>query len=160
MITVGFFSNNTFFNHLVQWFTQSTVNHCAIGFLYNGKPSWFQAGVGGVQIVDRGWLSGLVAEYQILPPIDQEVQVAEKKIKEPYAYLTILGFLFIKIAKLFGCHLHNPFYEKSAVVCSEFIVEIDTQHLIHEFDRLDPADISPGDLLAICQSGKSFQKLP
>lgn len=159
MTTIGFFSTNTFLAKIIKWFTKSPVSHSAIGFIYNGKPSWLHAAAGGVQIVDRGWLGGLYSEYEIIPDVDSDIALAEKKVGEPYSQLTLVGFAIMIIAKWFGIGINNPFYQKSAVVCSEFIVESDIQHLIPEFDGLDPANISPATLFAICATGKSFKKL-
>lgn len=159
MITIGFFSNNTLMPKIIRWFTKSPVNHCAIGIIKDGKPCWLQAANAGVQIVDRGWLSGLYAEFQIIPQIENEVELAEKKIGEAYGYLTLIGFAIMIIAKWFGVGINNPFYEKAAPVCSEFIIEADIQHLISEFDGLDPANISPADLFNICMKGESFKRL-
>jgi hypothetical protein len=159
MITIGFFSNNTLFGQLTKLMTQSPITHAAVGFTKNGKQYWLQAVGSGVQIVDRGWEGGLYAEYQVIPDVENEVEAAEKKVGEPYGKLTILGFAIMIIAKWFGIGINNPFYEKSAVVCSELVVEVDTQHLINEFDGLDPADISPAALFDICSKGKSFRKI-
>lgn len=161
MITIGFFSNDNFVNKVVQWFQGSNINHCAIGFEQNGQWYWFEAGTnGGVQIVDRGYLSGMVAEFQIVPDISTELQTAmQTKLKEPYDFLTIFGFMLIYIFSWFHIKVNNPFYDPSSPVCSELIVEVDTQHLIHEFDGLDPADISPSTLFNICSQGSSFKRL-
>jgi hypothetical protein len=160
MSTIAFFSGATFISKIIKLFTNSPISHSAIGFTGNdGKPYWLQAVGSGVQIIPRGWESGLYAEFQVLANFDNEVAVAEKKVGEPYAKLTILGFAIMIMAKWFGIGINNPFYQKSAVVCSEFVVESDTQHLIPEFDGLDPANISPADLFDICSKGKSFKKL-
>lgn len=159
MTTIAFFSGTNFVAKTITLFTDSPISHSAIGIICNGKPCWLHAAAGGVQIVDRGWLGGLYAEYEIIPNIDNEIIIAEKKVGEPYSKLTLIGFAIMIIAKWFGIGINNPFYEKSAVVCSEFIVEMDTQHLIHEFDRLDPANITPADLFAICSKGTSFKRL-
>lgn len=159
MITIGFFSNNSFLTKAIQWFSGSPINHCAIGFTRNGQSCWLQAGTSGVQIIDRNWLSGLCAEFEVLPKIENEVELAEKKVGEPYGYLTIVGFVIMIAAKWLGLGINNPFYEKAAPVCSEFIIEADPQHLISEFDGLIPANITPGALFDICVKGKSFKRL-
>ena len=145
MITIGFFSNNSFMTNLIQLVTGSRINHVAIGLVKDGKQCWLEASTKGVMIVDRGYLSGLCAEFEVLPDISNEVQLAEQKVGQAYADLIFIGFLFIYIGRLFGIKLHNPFYEKSAEVCSQFVVDVDTQKLIPEFYGLVPADVSPGD---------------
>jgi len=160
MATIAFFSGNTFFSQMIKLFTNSPISHSAIGFVgTDGKQYWLEAVGAGVRIIPREWETDLYAEFQVIPNIDNEVALAEKKVGEPYAKLTILGFAIMIIAKWFGIGINNPFYEKSAVVCSEFVVESDTQHLIKEFDGLDPADINPATLYAICNQGKSFKKI-
>jgi hypothetical protein len=160
MATVAFFSGNTFFSKLIKWFTKSPISHSAIGFTgKDGKQYWLEAVGAGVRIIPREWETDLYAEFQMLPNVDDEVALAEKKVGEPYAKLTIVGFVIMKFAKWFGIGINNPFYEKSAVICSEFVVESDTQHLIKEFDGLDPANISPAALFDICQKGSSFKRI-
>ena len=160
MATIALFSHtNNILGKIIKWFTKSPVTHAAIGFTKDGKQYWLQAVGAGVQIIPREWEDGIYAEFQVIPNIENEVAIAEKKVGEPYARLTLLGFAIMIMAKWFGIGINNPFYQKSAVVCSEFVVEADTQHLITEFDGLDPADISPAALFAICSSGKSFKRI-
>jgi hypothetical protein len=160
MATIAFFSGTTFISKVIEWFTRSPISHSAIGFTgTDGKLYWLQAVGSGVQIIPREWEGNLYAEFQVLPNIENELAVAEKKVGEPYSKLTLVGFAIMIIAKWFGIGINNPFYEKSAVVCSEFVVESDTQHLISEFNGLDPANISPAVLFGICSNGKSFKKL-
>ncbi len=159
MATIAFFSGSSFFSRAIQLFTHSPISHAAIGFEKDGKKYWLEAVGAGVRIIPREWETDLYAEFQVLPNIENEVAIAEKKVGEPYAKLTILGFVIMMVAKWFGIGIDNPFYEKSAVVCSEFVVEADTQHLLPEFNGLDPADISPDNLYHICLTGKSFQKV-
>lgn len=160
MVTVAFFSGSTFFSKVIKLFTRSPISHSAIGFTGNdGKPYWLEAVGAGVRIIPRAWETDLYAEFQVLPNVDNEVAMAEKKVGEPYSKLTILGFALMIIAKWFGIGINNPFYQKSAVVCSEFVVESDSQHLIKEFDGLDPANITPAALFDICSKGVSFKKV-
>jgi hypothetical protein len=160
MITIAFFSGNSFFSRMIKWFTHSPISHAAIGFVgKDGHQYWLEAVGVGVRIIPREWETDLYAEFQVLPNVENEVEIAEKKVGEPYSKLTILGFVIMMVAKWFGIGINNPFYEKSAVVCSELVVEADSQHLIPEFDGLDPADISPAALFDICLVGKSFRKV-
>jgi hypothetical protein len=159
MITIGFFSNDNLLANVIKWFEGSPVNHCAIGFVKNGEQCWLQAAHAGIQVVDRGWLSGLVAEFEIIPNIENEVELAEKRVGEPYDDLTLVGMAIIIIAKLFGIGFNNPFYQKAGAICSELIIEADIDHLISEFNGLDPANISPALLYQICLQGKSFKRI-
>jgi hypothetical protein len=159
MVTIGFFANNDLLAKIIGFFEGSPITHSAIGFEKDGKQYWLHAARYGAQIVDRGYLGGLCAEFPVLSNIQGEVELAEQKVGEPYSQLTLIGFAAIILAKHFGIAIDNPFYEKSAVVCSEFVIEVDSQHLIHEFDGLDPADITPALLFDICSRGDSFKRL-
>lgn len=160
MITIGLFSDNSLLASIIKFFTRSPISHSAIGFTdTSGKQKWLHAARYGVQIVDRGWLGGLYAEYQVLPNVQGEVEAAEKRVGTPYSQLTLIGFAIMIFAKWFGIGINNPFYQQSAVVCSEFIIETDTQNLIPEFNGLNPANVSPATLYSICCYGKSFKRI-
>ena len=158
-VTIGFFSNDSLFCRAIQLVTGSNINHAAIGFVKDGKPMWLQASVNDVSIVDRGWLEGLTEEYEILIDVENEVEMCEKKVGEKYAFVALLGFLFMIVLGWFGIKISNPIPEPSCAFCSELVVEMDVNHLIPEFAGLRPEDISPAALRNICANGKSFKKI-
>lgn len=161
MVTIALFSSKMILSRIIMWVTKGP-SHSAIGFEKDGKQYFLHAAWGGVQITPReAVLSNhtIIAEFEILADLDDEVVLAEKKIGEPYDTIGLFGYLAVLIAKNLGFGIHNPLASKSAVVCSEFIVELDVNHEIVEFQGLDPADVSPRDLLDICSNGKSFRKL-
>ena len=101
----------------------------------------------------------VVGKFEVLPDISGEVELAKKRIGQPYDVLTLFGYIPVILGRYLHIGINNPFYSKSAEVCSEFVVEVDTQHLIHEFDNLKPANIDPEDLFDICLKGASFKRL-
>lgn len=169
MITVVFFHNNStniFYKTLssiIQFFEgNSQISHAAIGLEVNGQPYLLQAVWGGVQLAPRSdetSTHSVVAEFEILPSIENELATAESKVGESYDVLTLIGYIFVILGQDLHIGVNNPFYSKSGTVCSEFVIEVDTQHLIHEFDGLDPANIDPADLYNICLNGPSFKRL-
>jgi hypothetical protein len=162
MITIGFFSNNSLFCRLIQLVSGGNINHCAIGLMKDGKPMWLQASVHGVDLVDKGFLGGLVEEYQVLAEVENEVELAEKKIGTPYAYISLFGYLLMTILGWFGININNPIPEPNALFCSEYVIEalkLDPKECLPELDCLDPASISPVQLRNICASGKSFRRI-
>jgi hypothetical protein len=162
MITIALFSSKMILSRLIMWITKSPASHSAIGFEKDGKQYFLHAAWGGVQITPREEvLAGrtLVAEFEVKANLDDELALAEKRVGEPYDTVGLFGYLAVLLAKNFGWGIHNPLASKSAVVCSEFIIELDYYHEIPEFDGLNPANVSPRDLFDICSSGASFRKL-
>lgn len=162
MITIALFSSKMILSKFIMWITKSPASHSAIGIEKDGKQYFLHAAWGGVQITPReDVLSNhtLVAEFEVLANMDDEIALAEKRVGEPYDTVGLFGYLAVLLARNLGIGLHNPLASKSAVVCSEFIVELDYNREIPEFIGLDPADVTPRDLIDICISGKSFKKI-
>ena len=121
---------------------------------------WLQASVQGVDPVDRGWLGGLVEEYEILAEVENEVEIAEKRIGTKYAFAALFGYLIMTILSWFGIKISNPIPEPGALFCSEYVVaarKSDPKESLTEFVNIDPASISPVGLLKICRTGRSFR---
>lgn len=148
---------------MIQWVEGSPIAHSAIGITYNGAPSFLHAAWGGVAIVPREALlvapHTMVAEFEIIPDLGDEVALAEKRVGQGYDVLTLFGYIPVLLGRKLKMGINNPFYSKSAEVCSEFIIELDSQNKIPEFDGLDPADVMPPDLFTICSEGKDFRRL-
>lgn len=162
MITIALFSSNNFFSKIIQWIEGSPIGHSAIGFEKDGQKFFLHAAWGGVQITPRETVLSnhtLYAEFQILLDMNDELALAEKKVGEPYDTIGLFGYLAVLIAKDFGIGIHNPLASKSAVVCSEFVIELDVNKEIPEFQNLNPADVTPKDLYNICLNGTSFKKI-
>ena len=162
MITVTLFSSNNFFSKIIQWFLGSKIGHSAIGFQMDGRQYFIHAEWAGVQITPREVVLAthtIVAEFSVIPDIQGEVILAQQRVGQSYDLLTLFGYLPVLLGRKFGIGVNNPLTSKSAEVCSQFVIEVDTNHLIHEFDGLDPADITPPDLYRICKSGSSFKQI-
>lgn len=162
MITIALFSSNNFFSKIIQWFEGSPIGHSAIGFEKDGQHFFLHAAWGGVQITPRETLLAthtLYAEFQILPDLGDELALAEKRIGQGYDVLTLFGYIFVLLGRKLHIGINNPFYSKSAEVCSEFVIELDSEHKIPEFQGLYPANIDPKDLFDICQKGSSFRRI-
>ncbi len=162
MATIALFTSNNIFSRIIQFFEGSKISHSAIGIDIDGVSYFLHAAWGGVQLTARENVLSydkLFAEFEVIPNIEDEVNTAKSKIGEPYDTIGLFGFIFVLLARKLGIGIHNPLASKSAVVCSEFIIECDTQHLIPEFYGLDPETITPPDLFHICSNGKSFKEL-
>lgn len=162
MVTIALFSSKMVLSRFIMWVTKSPASHCGIGFEKDSKQYFLHAAWGGVQITPREVVLSnhqLAAEFEIIPDMSEEILSAEKRVGEPYDTVGLFGYLAVLFAKDFGIGIHNPLASKSAVVCSEFIVELDINKEIPEFQGLDPADITPRDIYDICSNGASFKKI-
>lgn len=162
MVTIALFSSKMILSRIIQWVLKSPVSHSAIGFEKDGRQYFLHAAWGGIQITPREKVLSnhtLVAEFEVAANLDDELVLAEKRIGEPYDTVGLFGYILVLLAKNFGLGIHNPLASKSAAVCSEFIVELDVNKEIPEFQGLDPETVTPRDLLDICSSGKSFKKI-
>lgn len=160
MVTIVLFTSSHWFSKIIQFVLGSKIGHAAIGFEKDGKQFFLHAAWGGVQISTKESVMSnhsIVAEFEILPDMSDELALAETKVGKPYDTVGLLGYLAVLFAKKFGIGLHNPLASKSAVVCSEFVMELDVNNEIPEFNGLTPSDITPKDLFHICSSGKSFK---
>lgn len=148
---------------MIQGVEGNSIAHSAIGISYNGAPSFLHAAWGGVQVTPRATLLAaphtLVAEFEILPDLGDEISIAEKRIGEGYDVLTLFGYIPVLLGRKMGIGINNPFYSKSAEVCSEFIIELDVEKKIPEFDGKNPANVTPPDLFKILSEGKDFRRI-
>ena len=162
MATIALFNSSNIISLIIGFFLGRKISHCAIGFNYKGVPSFLHSTWPSVKISPRDDFlkeDNLVAEFEILPELDDEVVLAEKRVGEPYDAPGLIGYIFVLLFRKFGIKLHNPLASKSASVCSEFIIQLDVNNEIPEFYRLDPATVTPRDLFDICSNGKSFKKI-
>jgi hypothetical protein len=162
MITITLFSGTSILSKLIKFFQGGPVSHCGIGITLDGTPMFLHASLTGVQLTPREVLlkdHTIVAEFEIIPDIQNEIKPDELRIGQSYDFIGLLGYLPIIFFRKFGIKINNPFASKSAAVCSEFVIEADVYHKIKEFDGLIPQDITPQDLYNICLNGTSFRKI-
>lgn len=162
MITIAIFSSKNIISKIIEFILGKPTSHSAIGFEKNNKKFFLHAAWGGVQITPREEVLSnhkLIAEFKIIPDMTDEIILAENKVGQPYDTIGLFGYIAVLIARKFKIGIKNPLASKSAVVCSEFIIDLDINKEIPEFIGLDPETITPRDLFDICSNGKSFIKL-
>ena len=152
------------FPKAIAWFENSPqkISHSALKVDVAGVPWILHAAWGGVAFIPMSEIMGnhtVVAEFEIIPDVSAEFENAKKRVGQKYDVLTLFGYIPVILGRYLHIGINNPFYSKSAEVCSELIVEMDVNHQIHEFDGKDPADIDPQDLYDICSKGPSFKKI-
>jgi len=163
MVSIVLFHNTTsFLAKIISWIEGSQISHSALKVDVSGVPWILHAAWGGVAFVPMSEIMGnhiVVAEFEIIPDISVEFEIAKGRVGQAYDALTLFGYIPVILGRFFRIGVNNPFYSKSAEVCSELVVEMDVNHKIHEFDSLDPADIDPQDLFNICSIGSSFKRI-
>lgn len=162
MVTIALFTSKNILSLFIGFVLGKKVSHSAIGFEKGGKKYFLHAAWGGVQIEERDYILSkkeLVAEFEILANMDDELKLAESKVGKPYDTLGLFGYIFVLLARKFNIGISNPLASKSATVCSEFVIDLDVNKEIPEFIGLDPETITPRDLYEICFNGKNFRKL-
>lgn len=167
MVSIALFHNTTtgfmsIFPKLISFFEGSPISHSGLKVDVDGVPWLLHAAWGGVVFIPMSQIMSnhtIYAEFEIIPDVSAEFENAKKRVGQSYDVLTLFGYLPVLLGKWLHIGINNPFYSKSAEVCSELIVEMDVKHEIHEFDELDPANISPADLFTICSTGSSFKRI-
>ena len=150
------------FSSMISFIEGSPISHAAIGLEKDGVQYLLSARWGGVGLDTRDYVlstHNVYSEFEIIPNVIGELALAEKRIGQPYGVLTLLGYIAVLLGRDLHIGINNPFYSKSAEVCSEFVIELDIQGLIPEFKGLNPANITPKDLDSICSKGSSFKRL-
>lgn len=154
-MTIVFSTSSGWLSTIIKWFTKSRTSHSMIGIEIHGIPALIHATMGGVQITPRKkWFkdSILIAEYRILKDLEDGFKHAFSHLGDHYDYVGLLGYIPVMIGRWFGRKVKNPFASASAVVCSEFVLHLDHDHVIGTWKGLDPERTSPQDLLDICRA--------
>jgi len=149
--------------------TESEVSHVAIGTEIFGEPVLIHSaldgdtGRSGVQITPRNkWLRDnyVVAEYDIVPDVSENMGSLIKLLCERYDKMGLVGHLIVIAAKYLGKKIMNPLSRPNYWVCSRYVLKLDPSgQTIPEWAGLDPEKTTPHDLLMLCRTGASFREL-
>jgi hypothetical protein len=117
---------------------------------------------GGVQFTPRRkWMKDnyLVGEYTPVVDLTYGLKHAVGHLGEKYDYLSLIGFLPVLFFRWLKVKIKNPLASPKAMVCSEFVLHVDPDRKILEWQKLDPETTTAEDLLQICERSKSFEEL-
>lgn len=166
MITVLFTTPDhwTFVSWVIKKFTKSEASHAAIGAELYGVPVLLESGMGGVKVTprDKYFSEGdkLVEEYQFVPDVSTGIKGSVELLGEGYDYVGLIGYGILILAyRWFKKKIKNPLASPKALVCSEFVVRIDDNKMIEEWNDLDPERTTPQDLIEICRTSKNFIRI-
>lgn len=167
MVTLVFTTSTSLLSKAIRAFTGGPTSHVAIGTEFFGVPVLIHAAldndVSGVQITTREkWLvaNSLVAEYEILPDVTNNMRSMIMLLGEKYDKLGLIGYVLVAVAKWFGKWIKNPLASPRAWVCPRYVLGLDPEcALIPEWKNIDRDSVTPKDLLEACQSENSFRVL-
>jgi hypothetical protein len=164
-----FTTSSGYLSRAIRAMTRSTVSHVAIGTEIFGEPVLIhsaldgETGRTGVQITPRArWLrdNTTIAEYEIVPDVTSSMASMVRLLCERYDKLGLLGYVIVIVARWLGKKIMNPLSSSTRFVCSRYVLKLDpTGELIPEWKGLDAEQTTPQDLLQLCRSGKSFNRV-
>lgn len=146
---------------LIMKLTKSKVSHAAVGFDLWGFPMVVHASIGGIRVLPRSKFSKkhvLIAEYAVKTDITKGLQHTASLIDRNYDYKGLFGFLFVIMAAWFKRKIKNPLASPTALFCSEFVLHLDKDDEIPEWNDFEYETTTPGQLMSSC-SGPSFTSI-
>lgn len=149
---------------LIRRATKSKVSHVSIGSDIHGVDVALEAGVSGVTPMIRSKFEAtniIVEQYWIKDGIvsEEALKHAVEEIGEGFDYAGLLGFgLVILVARWFRKKIKNPWASPKTVWCSEFVLHLNRDKTIPEWNDFEPESVTPEDLRAACESGSSFER--
>jgi hypothetical protein len=169
MITI-IFSTGRRFEILTSWltwlirrFTRSRVSHVAIGTHFHGVPVVLHSTQGGVQITLREVFlhdNKIVEEYVVKPDVGEGIAHAVRYIGARYDYVGLVGYAAVILAwRWFRKKIKNPTASPRALVCSEFVVQLNWKAALPEWNGLDPERTNAEDLRSRCEKEVSFKRV-
>jgi hypothetical protein len=161
-ITLIFSTSGGFLSWLIRKIQGSDISHCAIGTSMHGVPVVIEDTAGGVRIYPRArWEQGkkIVREYAFVPDMDSGLHAAIQRVGDKYDYVGLIGMLWVMLGRWLHQKWKNPIAKPGAAWCSEFVVRMDVDKVIPEWDGLDPETVAPRDLDRLCRLGVSFRQI-
>lgn len=167
MLSIVFTVSDSFVSKAIRWVTKSETSHVAIGTEIFGVPVFMHSTVGGVQITPRErYLKNnrVVAEYVANVDVESKLRNNVMKVAEylgeKYDYIGLVGYAILIFAwRLFRKKIKNPLASPTAMVCSEFVVHLNADGDIPEWDGLDPERTHPQELLERCEKEVSMLRV-
>ena len=158
-ITIVFSTSGGVLSWLIRKFQRSDISHCAIGTQMHGVAVVIEDTAGGVRIYPRArWEQGkkVVREYAFVPDMESGLHAAIQRVGDKYDYIGLVGMLWVMLGRWLRKKWRNPLARADSAWCSEFVVRMDPDHKIPEWDGLDPETTTPKDLDQLCRLNTSF----
>jgi hypothetical protein len=165
-VLIAVSASNNLVGRIIRFLTDSSVNHAFI--LYESRL-W------------GGWWAAQIDEYGVrkLPAkvviptykrvdlyryagktLSPGLQACRYMVGWKYDWLGIVGFIFkLVIWRLLGKRIFNPLHGRHREFCSEFVSNVLKKAEVPSFSSVDPASISPGDVLSIIKADPLFRRV-
>lgn len=156
MILVGFSTSNALVSRAIRWFTRSKVSHTFLLFPDSAFGSYMVMEAIGAGFSLRTYESfkkdnTVVDLLAPKVPLDAGLQAAASWLGERYDVSGLLGMALVMLGRWVGRKWRNPLQSSSAMFCSEVNVRILQEAGYPGAKDLDPASMSPADLLEFMQ---------
>ena len=161
MIIVGFSSTKAIMSRIIMWATRSKASHSYIRFEVAGEPIVIHSNQHGVNCdhytkFKKG--KKIVKEYELdLTPEQEQIILAYvlKRLDSPYDFLSVLGFGWVLFCKALGRKVKNPFPNRAAYQCSEFVLRsLRDAGKLDGFNHLARERVAPEDLIKVLNDHK------
>ena len=159
-ILVVFSTSNHLLSKIIRFVTRSKVSHCSVWFPLFGVPVVLQASIGGVKpALLSEWVkhNKIVKKFKPLIDVTEGLGEAVKLLNTKYDYIGLLGYIPVLVGRWLKQKVKNPFASPTRVVCSEFVLRLDANDRIPEWNDLEWESTDPQLLMESC--GKSFEEV-
>ena len=161
-VSVFFSRSNSLVSRIITLITRGDASHAGIILsdipeagheLYQSLGDGF--GMSTREELTRG-STRILKEIPINVDPARVLAICRARLGTPYAYLAVLGMLWVQLGKWLGKRWRNPVRSVHHMFCSESVVEILTQAGFIQFQRLDAISVSPVALESILtRAGKT-----
>ena len=154
----------TLLSWLIKLFTKSKVSHAALCVDVYGTKVLLHSTMGGVQFTHRKKYErndNIVEEYLIKEDVSSGLNHAiNEHLGDNYDYVGLLGYAYLLVLwRWLKIKVKNPMASPTALVCSEFVLHINHEGKISEWNGIDPERTTAQDLLVKCRNSLSFERL-
>ena len=150
-VVFGFSTSRAWYSRLIRWATKSKCSHTFLLVNVEGELLVFQEGPLGYGVRSFEAFKTENEVVDLVPPKHSILEGFRKSLVElgqPYAYVQLVGFGLVLLARTLGWHLsHNPFSSKRSTFCSERGARVLQDSGYPGSERLEPSMTSPEDLL-------------
>lgn len=172
-ILVAVSASNNLLGRIIRFLTDSSVNHAFIMYESRLWGGWWAA-----QIDERGvrklpakvvlptYEKVFLYRYVVAGPLQGAsalsagLQACRYMVGWKYDWLGIVGFIFkLMIWRLLGRRVFNPLHGRNREFCSEFVANVLKKAQVPNFSKVDPASISPGDVLELIKADPHFRRV-
>jgi hypothetical protein len=149
MTYVGFSTTNKLISRIIRWITKAKVSHTFLIVELYGKPWVVGAEFQGLSMmsVEKFQKGNMIKAVCRVPEItDEHLAVVMENLGEAYDFGGLIGGIFPQIGRWFKQKWKNPWADKKAMICSEFVALALQEAKVKGSEELDPTAVTPQEL--------------